>query len=814
MFDLPRDLAFAFRGMRRSPGFALTVILTLGLAIGANATMFGIVDRLLLRPPSHIAAPERVHRVEVARWFGSGLTPPDPSMSYPAFLDLHDRTRTLSDVAAVTTSTVSYGAGREAQRLTAVAATGRYFELLRTGPALGRFFGDAEDAQPAGLSVVVISYGLWKGRFGGDVAIVGHSMMLDGRSWQIIGVAPQGFTGFELQPIDLWLPMTAWLAAGPSGAAAFTQRGMQFLSTYVRLKDGIAPEAAETDVRLAYHEGHATYLKYESKAVAGIAPIVGRSSRGARAAEAQVTVWLFGMAGIVLLIACANIANLVLARGLTRRAEIAVRRALGVSSVRLFRQFTAESLLLASIGCLLGLGVARWGGGAARALLLPDTSWDAGPLSGRVLLFTAGATLLAAVLASLLPLWRGTRTDLAQALHGASRSMVAYPRRMLAALLLVQIGLAMVLLIGSGLFVRSLNRVQSLDLGFAPAELLYVALPGGDASVAAARSLYDAAAARLQRLPVVRNVGYSAGGPFLNNYATSVRAPGVDSFPRLAGGGPYYFRTSAGALEAMGVRITRGRLFTASDDRPGAQPVVVITQGMAQRLWPGADPLTKCLIISDRPCAPVVGVVADMHRQGLREKSFLLFFTPIGADTAATPEALLVRVTGAPERAVEPIRRELLAMRADLPFIRIQSYESLIAPQARSWRLGANVFTAFGLVSLLLAALGVHGVLSYTVTQRTPELGIRAALGATPAHVMRTVLSTGLGTAAVGVAAGCVVALVAASRVQPLLFDTSARDPVVMAVAGVAILAIAVPATLIPGLRAARIDPLRALRAE
>ncbi len=813
VFDIMRDLTFAWRGLQRAPGFALAVMLTLGLAIGANATMFGIVDRLLLQPPPGVGAAQQVYRVEVARWFNGALGEPGSSASYPAFTDLRDHTRTLSDVAAVRWTDISYGVGRHARRLDAIFASGRYFALLRTRPAFGRFFGEADDTPGSPGNVAVISYPLWRGAFNGDSSVLGRTLVLDGRPVQVIGVAPRGFHGTDLGLVDIWLPLRPTLSDSPGGAV--TNRGYQFLEINVRVKDGVSAEAAAADVRAAYAAGHADYREYESKAVAGLAPIAGVAGVRARTPEGRMASWLFGMAAIVLLIACANLGNLLLARGVSRRGEIAVRRALGISGRRLLRQLLAESLLLAALGCIAGLVIARWGGGFARALLLPDTAWDGVPLSGRILVFTMAATVAAAVLAGLVPLWYGARVDIARALHGASRSMIGYPRRILAGLLLVQIALSTVLLVGSGLFVRSLRRVQAIDLGFAPAKVLMVALtaPPG-ASVSERAGLYRDAAERLRRVPGVDDVGSSIGGPFLNIYAVSVRAPGMDSLPRLAGGGPYYYRLSAGALEALGVHLLRGRLFAEADDRPGAAPTVIITQTLATTLWPAKDPLSQCLIVSNKPCAPVIGVVADLHRQGLQERPSFLLFTPVAQDSTAVPEVMFVRVSGAPERMIEAIRKDLVTVRSDLPYVAIDPYDARIGSQARAWRLGAIVFTAFGVVSLLMAAVGVYGVLSYGVTQRTPEFGIRAALGATPARVMRMIFVSGLGVTAAGIVVGAGVAYMAAGRVQPLLFETSARDPFVFAAAAVAIGMIAGAATLIPGRRAARIDPLRAWRAE
>jgi hypothetical protein len=361
--------------------------------------------------------------------------------------------------------------------------------------------------------------------------------------------------------------------------------------------------------------------------------------------------------------------------------------------------------------------------------------------------------------------------------------------------------------------------VERLDLGVTPEGLLRTRVDplAAGLSPAEAAAFHRAAAERLRALPGVVHAGVAIGAPFSTNYAVGIRVAGLDSLPRLAGGGPYIFRMDAGAINALDLRIIRGRTFTEADDRAGAPPVVVITDRMARTLWPEADPIGHCVMTSalDYACAAVVGVVADLNRQGLREPPFMALFMPLataGPDDA--PEMMLVRTAGPPERMVETIRRALLEIRSDLPYVSITPFESLVAPHARSWRLGATVFTAFGLLSLVVAGIGVYGVLSFSVARRLPELGIRTALGATSRHVLRLVVGGGVATAATGVVLGAGVAFAFAGRVQELLFDTRARDPVIYLMAGATLLGLALLASLVPALRAARADPLTVLRSE
>jgi predicted permease len=596
------------------------------------------------------------------------------------------------------------------------------------------------------------------------------------------------------------------------------QRGSQYLETFVRLKPGISRERADADVSRAYQLGHQGLNKFDAEAVSSLGALIGAREPDSSATEPRVAAWLFAMALVLLVIACANVANLMVTRGINRRAEFAVRRALGAGEPRLVRQLLSEAILVTALGLAAGLVLMNWGGRIARSTLVPGVEWTESPSTGRVLLLTIACTTAAAIGAALMPLWSATRADLSQALRAGARSIASRSLATLQGFLLVQTTLATALLIAGGLFVRSLDRVRELDLGFNPRDLVYVRpnLPSTAPTVQGVPALHREAVNRLRAMPDVQAVGLLHGGPFLGNFGVRVRAPGIDSIPRLPGGGPYYFRATVGTLEAMQVRLLRGRLWTDSDTDPQAAPTVIITRLMADAIWPGQDPLQQCLIVSGRPCAPVIGVVANFRRQNLVEQPFMAFFWPLGVGGDQPPPSpqILVRMRVDASRAEPIIRRTLLAIDPNQPYVTIVPYESFVDPKARSWRLGASVLTAFGVLSLLLAAVGVYAVLSYVVASRSREIGVRAALGASPAEVLRTVVLRGLQASIAGAALGSVLALVMGPRVEGLLFNTSARDPLAFGVAIGAVLIISLAATLLPGVRASRVDPLVALRAE
>ena len=810
------DVKLAWRSLWRSPGFALAVILTLGIALGANGAMFGIADRLLFSDPEHIVAPDRIRRVLVSRFNLGALAPRRPMMSYGAFTDIRDRTRSFSHVAASADAELSLGSGANARAVATVYASGQYFPMLGVRPERGRFFTEDDDRLPSGSPVAVISHRLWQSAFGGVGSVVGTRIRLNESPFEIIGVAPAGFTGTGLSPVDIWLPMATMTTLEGMQPGWDQNRGGQYLETFVRLKPGVTRAAADADVSRAYQLGHANQGEFNAKAVSSLGALVAGRESDSASTDGRVAAWLFFMALVLLVIACANVANLMLARGISRRSEFAVRRALGAGENRLARQLLTEAMLVTASGLVTGLALMRWGGALARSVLLPGVEWSASPATARVLMLTVVCTIVAAIGAALLPLWSATRADLSQALRAGARNVTSRPLFALQAFLLVQTTLATTLLIAGGLFVRSLDAVRNLDLGFQPRGVMYVRPNLPERSTSGIPRLHQEAIRRLTALPDVQAAGLMHGGPFLNNIAMRVRAPGIDSMPRLAGGGPYYFTGTVGILDALGVRLLRGRLWTEANLDSAAQPTVIITKQMADAVWPGQDPLQQCLIVANRDCAPVIGVIADFRRQNLREPPFMALFWPmgVGGDQPPPSPQMLVRMRGDLRGAERLIRRVLLDIEPNQPYTTIVPYESFIDPRARSWRLGASVLSAFGALSLLLAAVGVYAVLSYVVASRTKEIGVRAALGASPAAVMRTVVFRGLLASVAGAASGSALALAMGPRVEGLLFNTSARDPVAFGTAIGAVLMISLVATVFPGVRASRVDPLIALRAE
>ncbi|MFN0179036.1 MAG: ADOP family duplicated permease [Gemmatimonadales bacterium] len=816
--SLRHDVVIAWRGLRRSPGYAIIVIGTLGLALGANATMFGVVDRLLLRPPPGIAAPDEVKRIEAARWFEDHYTDAWDAVSYPSFEGVRDQTTAFAQVAAVTTSTLSFGVGADARPARTVFASGRYFDMLGTRPGLGRLFGEADDIAPSGSAVAVASDRFWRSALGADSAAVGTTVLLNGQPFQIVGVTPPRFNGTDLEAIDLWIPFQA---VGPlvqgSGFEWRTGHGWQWLNLLVRLKPGVTETRAADDATRAYRLANTDFAPFEARAQLGFRSLAAYSDASG---PERVAGWLYGVTLIVLLIACANIANVVLARGIVRRTETALRQALGISRARLVRQAIVETGMVVGLGVLLGLGLTRWGGLLVRRALLAGTAWDADPINGRVLLATALAGTLVAALASLWPLLRSARVDPATELHGAGRTTGRLGARSRAGLLLTQTTLSTALVVMAGLFLKSIATIRGLDLGIRPddAYLVTIDLDGITASAEETQRVYRWATDRIRGLPGIAAAGVTFGAPFRANSGGRIEVPGRDSLPRLEGGGPYFFAIGPGTLSALGVRLLQGRDFTAAD-RIGSPPVALVSERMANTIWPGESALGRCFypgrVTDSVPCLEIVGVVGDVHRQGLDEAAFFLYFSVLDqAKNPLAPHHIVVRTEPRSPNPAEAIRRALLAERPDLPYVPVQSYRDILDGQSRQWDLGASLLTVFGALSLAIAAIGLYGVMAFGISQRTREIGLRVALGAPPGRLLWGVIRGGIGIAALGVGLGSVVVLGAAGQLEDLLFRTRAADPVILGAAAVLVIAVSFGAAWLPGRRALRIQPTQALRAE
>lgn len=817
---LQQDVRFAVRGLRRSPGFTLAAVLTLSLGIGANATMFDIVDRLLLRPPAHVTEPERVMTPVYLRT-RDGETSTQETLSFPLFMDIR-ASGAFVQVAAYSPLALTRGRGTEAELLRGVRVSAGFFSTLGVRPALGRFFLADEDGNPTAPAVAVVSFGFWQRALQGNATAIGRTLELGGVPYQVVGVAPAGFTGLSSRPVDVWIPFTAGISAAEY-AEWTTGRNDFWLFVVGRLADGTsraqAAARATAGLRAGAERAGAWTPRYAALDPAiGLVSVLPREANAGNA-TARVALLLAVVSVLVLLIACANVANLQLARGVARRREAAVRLALGVRRGRLLGQFLTESVLLSVAGGIAALIVARFGTTILRGVLFPNAAWaDEAIVNPRVLLYLVAAVIVAGLLSGVVPAIQSSAPTLTSALKEGARSGRAHQSRTRRALLLGQTSLSVVLLVAAGLFTRSLARIESVPLGFEPDRVLFasVVAEGQGLQRGERLALYDQLHEAARTLPGIESAALATSVPFHSSWATRVSIPGRDSLPAPRDAGNYFTAATADYLDVMGIRVLRGRGIT-EQDHAGSPRVVVVNETIARMWWPGEDAIGKCMRIGGdtMPCAEVVGIVANMRRQEIVEDEMLQFILPIGQAPDWLGDRLLVlRPRGSSPDAAERVRQQLQAAAPHLPYVRVRPLQELVSPQAHAWRLGTTVFSAFGILALLVAAVGLYSLLAYDVTQRTHELGVRRALGAGAGDLTRLVLGQSLRITAVGGVIGVLIVLAVGPRIQSLLFRTSPRDATILGTALVVLAVVGVLAALLPTWRATRVNPVTALRAE
>jgi putative ABC transport system permease protein len=822
--NLTQDLKYAIRGLRTKPGFAIAVVSTLGLGIGANAAMFGIVDRLLFRPPPLLRDAETTHRVYVSQTF-RGERRTHEVGRYARYTDLTKWTRSFSRTAGHARRDLAVGVGDAAREMSIGIVSASFFGFFDARPALGRYFTAAEDAPPAGAPVAVLSHAMWQTAYGGRRDVLGSTIQIGPTIYTIIGVAAPAFVGlWPDRPPAAFIPITSY-AAG----TGFQVKNVTWWQTYswgwmsmiAQRKPGVSLSAANADLTNAMLQSYEAQRGEQrnfppaniGRPSAMAAPIL--AERGPNASKVtKVATWIGGVSVIVLLIACANVANLLLARALRRRREIALRLALGVTRGRLLSQLLTESVLLALLGGVAGILVAHFAGAVLRASLLERSEAASGVRDPRTVLFAAVAALAVGLITGLAPLLQARRADLTADLKAGSREGTYHRSRARIALLVVQGALSVVLLVGAGLFVRSLRNVQSLRLGYDVDAVLLVNLTmrGVKVDSAATVALRERLLESAKQIPGVVNASRQTAVPFWSTWSMGLYVKGIDSVGRLGqfdlnAVSPEYFAT-------LGTRIVRGRGIS-DQDTPNAPLVAVVSESMARALWPGKDAIGQCMKVSADtvPCTYVVGIAENIKEQSLDADPGYYYYLSI-RQFRPHLGGLFVRARGDATKLQEAVRRRLQREMPGASYVTITPFSEIVGSQKRSWHLGATMFVAFGVLAMVLAAVGLYSVLAYNVAQRTHELGVRRALGAQVADVVRLVVTDGLRIAAVGVALGAGAAFWAGKWVQPLLFNVSSKDPAVFGVVAATLVAVAVVASWIPALRASRVDPNVALRTE
>jgi putative ABC transport system permease protein len=803
-----QDLRFGFRQLIGKPGFAAIATLSLALGIGANTAIFSLVDAVLLRPLP-FQDPDRLVMVwEDAAKIGFPRNTPAPAN----YADWKAQNRVFEDMAAINWRSFNLTDEGEPEKVEAQAVTANFFPLLGVKPELGRVFTGEED-QPGRNNVAVISYGLWQRRFGGDPALMGKEILLDGQKHTVIGVAPAGFQ-FLSKEVGLWVPA----AFSPQELA---NRGSHYLTVVARMKPGVTLREAHADVAAItqrINRDHPTWHGFELGSV-----VISLREQMAGDVRPALIVLLVAV-GFVLLIACANIANLLLARGASRFREIAVRTALGAGRRRILRQLLTESVLLAVAGGLAGLLFA-WSSFSFLKQIIPDNmALNTGVrIDARIFGFTLLLSLLTGIVFGLAPALQAAKIDLNEALKqsGGRTGIGAGHRRLRGALVIIEIALALVLLVGAGLLTRAFLRLRALDIGVNPENVLtlrtmlprnkYGELPKRDA-------FYRQALERVRALPGVVSAGYTTAMPLTwkggtNSFVIEGRdqGPGQDAQCR---------QVSTGYMETMGVKLRQGRFFDYHDDVQ-SQPVAVINETMARQFWAGENALGKRFklgsIDSQNPWVTVVGVVGDIKEMGLEAPTKAEMFFPyqqLPRMLWNMPRDLAVRTTGDPISVATAVRQAVWSVDRNQPVSNIRTMDEILSEEVAQRRIGMTLLAAFAALALALASLGIYGVLSYSVAQRTQEIGVRMALGAGRKDVLRMVVADGMRLAAAGVAIGLGASFALTWLMAGLLFGVSASDPLTLGAVTLLLITVALLACFIPARRATRVDPMVALRCE
>lgn len=816
---LAHDVRHTLRGIRRRPGFALAVILTLGLGLGANIAMFGVVDRLLFRPPAYLKDPARVHRVYLTRRMGVEAT--ESHTSYTRYRDLVRWSTAFSTIAAFDARELPVGRGEATRGLNVGVVSANYFDLFDAHPVAGRFFTGGEDSVGAGQPVTVISWAFWQTHYGGR-PVIGQVLDIGTQPCTIVGIAPPGFVGVSTNaPVVAFVPVNNY-----GGAAGFFQSPSDYYLKYgwiwmeilARRRPGVSVAAATADLTHAFRSSHEAERAIEphiptvaaAQPHATIAPI--QSERGPKATNiSRVALWTSGVALVVLAIACANVANLFLVRAVERRRELALRVALGVSRARLLAHVVTEMAVLAVPAALLALLVAVAGSQVLGSLFLPGALSATILGDSRTLAFAGIMVLIAAGLTALLPSLEIARGNVSAFIKNDPRRGA----RLRFGLLFLQGTLSVVLLIGAGLFVRSLYNVRTMRLGYDVDPVLFVypdwrGLTLSDtAQIALSHRLLEEA----RTIPGVSSAALGATMPFavvmVQDLFTvtrdSVRDPA--NWYTMQAVSADYFRT-------FGTRVIRGRSLTDAD-RAGAPFVMLVSDAMAKAVWPGQDPIGQCLRIEadTMPCRTVVGVTENIKESSLTDDPGKQYYVPI-AQFYPQDARLFIRIDGDARRAAETVRQRLQHVMPGASYLTVMQVRDIIGREEQSWQLGATMFVALGVLALVLAAVGLYSVIAYGVAQRTRELGVRVALGARAPDVVWLVLGDGMRFTILGLAIGGAISLAVGRLVEPLLFGERPFDPLVFgAVTGILTLT-AVAASIFPARRAMRVDPNIALRAD
>ena len=820
MEQLWQDVRFSLRMLAKNPGFALVVVLTIGLGIGANTTIFTIVNRMLLRPlpvnhPEQLIVPAIEHPAHPFRH----------ALSYLDMKDYRDQSKDVTqDMAAYAVEFVGLSADNRPERLAVSFVTGNYFSMLGVQPAIGRLILPNEGETPDADPVMVLGYGYWKRRFGGDPGVAGKSVLVNGRPFTIVGVVPEQFLGtYALIEMDGYIPVSMF-GVVQEGQEELTHREKHVMHVLARMKPGVTPAQAEASLQVIATRLDQKYPDTNNKTT--IHAIPERLARPEEEGSTQLPLIagiFLGLVGLVLLLACLNVANILLARSSLRQRELAIRIAIGAKRNRLIRQLLTESAILAVFGgvfgIFLGVGFARMLASVPLRIQIP-LRFDF-TLDWRVLLYAAGITFLAALLAGGLPALRASSQDVNSTLREGSRGSTGgrEQHRIRNLLVGLQVAVSVMLLVTAALFAESFANSHSLDLGFDPHgvmnALMDVDLRGYDE--VHARTFYREVQRRLAALPGVDGAT-QAFAPPMGYYGAgaTITLPGQGAGPGEQKHAATYNCIAPNYLDFLRIGLLQGRGFTEQDNEHSA-PVAIVNQKMAAVLWPGQDPIGKRFSIKgpEGPFLEVVGLIRNIQFNGVTDDPYPFFMVPLEQHYMAE-RALHVRSSLPPSTLTPMIEKAVRDLDANLPLYDVQTMDESLAGANGFlfYKLGAWIAGILGLLGLILAVVGVYGVVNHVASQRTHEIGLRMALGAAPRDILTMVLRGGFGVVLVGTLVGIVGALGFSHLLASLLVGVRTYDPPTYAGVAVLLSAVALLACLIPARRAMRVDPMVALRYE
>lgn len=814
METITKDFRYGIRSLLKRPGFTAITVITLALGIGANTAIFSVVNAVLLRRLPFANPDQLVMVWEDASFAGFPKNTPAPAN----YVDVKTQNTVFQDMAAMDRRTFNLTGDGEPEKVEANGVTANFFPLLGVSPTLGRFFTNEED-KPGANKVVMINHNLWQQRYGGDRNIIGRELLLNGEKYSVVGVMPRGFQFLDSK-IGVWVP----IQFTPEQLAA---RGRHYLRTVARLKPGVTVEQANAETRALYQR-----IAQNNPQQAGRIGGYAVSIRDELAGDIRRPLLVLLVAvGFVLLIACANIANLLLSRAASRKREMAVRSALGASFTRIVRQLLIEGLLLSALGTALGLLLATWSF-AFLQKLIPDGMVQSTSLGVdlRVLGFTLVVTLLTTLIFGLVPALQASNIDLNEALkQGGGRSgLNAGGNRLRSAMVVAEIALALVLLVGAGLLIRTFLTLRQQYAGLRAESVLTLrtVLSQTKYPDAAARySFYKQVLERVQALPGVVSAGYTTTVPLaIKGGTTGFSVEGRSIEQARAGGVAYdanHRQVSADYFKAIGIPIKQGRAFNNGDNEQSLR-VAIINETMARQYWPNENAIGKRFKLGDPtdtdvPWVEIVGIASDIRQMGVEEPvKAEMYFPYLQAEGSAfyAPRELVIRTSVDPMSLVAATRNEIHQVDPDQPISNIRTMDEVLGEETSARELGMTLITIFASLALLLATLGIYGVLAYFVVQHTQEIGVRVALGAQRRNILGLILKKGMALTLLGVAIGLVIALALTRLMSSLLFGVSTTDPMTYAAISLLLTTVAFFACYLPARRATKVDPMTALTYE